>query len=99
MLKFRNCIKYDDIIIGEVHYNAMHDKSVYEIEYHDVMMEQLTANIIAKNMISQDDYEVCHYQVLTGLTDHKRDDSAITMLSGFIKSSSENLHRKIMTPG
>ena len=48
-------------------------------------MEQLEANIITKNMLSQVDYEVHHYQVLTEVTDHKKDDSAIAKVDGFIK--------------
>ena len=56
------------------------------------MVEQLTANIIAKNMLSQVDSEGHHYQVLTEVTDHKKDDSALSKVGGFIKSSSGNLH-------
>ena len=35
MVKVRKSIKYDDKTTGEVHYNSMQDKSVYEVEYHD----------------------------------------------------------------
>ena len=49
--------------------------------------------------MSQVDYEGHHYQVLTEVTDHKKDDSAIAKVGGFIKSSSGNLHRKSTTSG
>ena len=49
--------------------------------------------------MSQVDSEGHHYQVLTEVTDHKKDDSAIAKVDGFIKSSSGNLHRKRMTCG
>ena len=62
-------------------------------------MEQLTDNTIADNMLSKVDSEGQHYQLLTELTDHKRDDSAITKLNGFIKSSNEKLHWKKTTLG
>ena len=45
-------------------------------------------------MLSQVDSEDHHYQVLTEVTDNKKYDSAIANVNGFIKSSSENLHRK-----
>ena len=45
-------------------------------------------------MISQVDSEGHHYQLLTEVTDHKKDDSDISKVGGFIKSSSGNLHRK-----
>ena len=90
--KVRNHIKYYDISIGEGHYIAMHDKSVYEVKYTDGTTVQLEANIIAQNMISKIDFEGHHYQALTELTDHKRDDIAITKVYGFIKSSNGNLH-------
>ena len=86
-------VRYDDTSTGEGNYNAMHDKSVCEVEYLDGIMEQLAANIIAENMISQVDSEGHHYQVLTEVTDHNNYDSDIYKLDGFIKSSSGNLHR------
>ena len=60
-------------------------------------MEQLADNIIAENMLSQFDSEGHHYQVLTEVTDHKKDDSAISKGGGFVNSSIGSLHRKRMT--
>ena len=48
-------------------------------------------------MLSQAVSEVHHYQVLTEVTDHKKDDSSIATVDIFIKSSSGNLHRNSMT--
>ena len=56
-------------------------------------------NIIAEDIMSQVDSEVCHYQVLTEVNDHKKDDSAIAKVDGFINSSSGNQHRKRTTRG
>ena len=47
-------------------------------------------------MLSQVDSEGHHYQVLTEVTDHNRDDSAIIKLNCFIKSNNGNLHQKRM---
>ena len=57
MEKFRKLIKYDDIITGEDRYNAMHDKSEYEVEYTDGTTEKLTANITSESVLSQVDSE------------------------------------------
>ena len=62
-------IKYDAIITGEVHYNVIQEKSVYEVEYPDGTTQQPTANKIAENILSQVDYNGRHYQVLTRVTD------------------------------
>ena len=72
----------------------MHGKSLYEFEYPDGTTEQLAANIIAENMMSQVDSEGYHYQVLTEVTDLKKDDSVIAKVGAFIKSSSGNPHCK-----
>ena len=50
--KFRKSIKYDYVSVGKVQYNAMHNKSVYEVGYLDVTTEKLTDSIIAGNMLS-----------------------------------------------
>ena len=99
MGKVGKYVRYDDISIGEGNYNDVHDKSLYEVEYPDVTTEQLAANIIAENILSQVDSEGHHYQVLTEVTDHNKDDSDIAKVGGFIKSSSRNLHRKRTTRG
>ena len=62
----------------------MHDKYLYEVKYPYGMTEQLAANIIAENMLSQVDSE----------GHHKRDDSAISKVDGFIKSRSGELQQK-----
>ena len=50
-------------------------------------------------MMSQVDSEGHHYQVLTEVTDHKKGDSSIAKVDGFIKSISGNLHQKRKTCG
>ena len=53
MGKFSKRVRYDDTIAGEVNYNAMHEKSLYEVEYPDGTTEQLAANITDENILSQ----------------------------------------------
>ena len=99
MGKVSKRVRYDDTSTGEGNYNAIHDKYLYEVECTDGTTEQPTDNIIAGNMMSQVDSEDHHYQVLTEVTDHKKDDSAIAKVDGFIKPHSGNLHRKRTTRG
>ena len=77
----------------------MHDKSLYEVEYPDGTTEQLAANIIAENILSQVDSEGHHYQVFTEVTANKRYGISIANVDGFINSSSGILHRKTTTCG
>ena len=57
-------------------------------------MEEITANIIAENIISYVESEGHHYQVLTGVNDHKIDNSAVTNVDDFIKYRNGNLQQK-----
>ena len=50
-------------------------------------------------MLSQVDCEVHHYQVLNEVTDHKKDDIAISKVGDLIKSSSGYPHWNRMTRG
>ena len=43
----------------------MHSNSIYEVEYSDGEISQLTDNIISENILWQVDSEGNHYQVLT----------------------------------
>ena len=94
MGKVRKSVIYYDKSTGKGNYNATHEKYLYEFEYTDGTTDQLAAYIIAEHMMSQVDFEGNHYQVLTEVTDQKKDDSDIAKVDGFIKSNSGNLHRE-----
>ena len=55
---------------------------LYKVEYPDGTTDQLADNIIAENMMSQVDSEGHHYQVLTEVTDQKKDHVAIAKVGG-----------------
>ena len=99
MGKVSKHVRYYYISTGKGNYNAIHNKSLDEVEYPDGMMEQLSDNIIAENILSQVGSEGNHYQLLTEVTDNKKDDSDIVKVGGFIKYSSGNLHRKRTSHG
>ena len=80
MGELRKRFRYDDTSKGEGSYNTM-----YEVEYPDGTTDQLESHIIAENILSQVDSEVHHYHLLTEVTYHNKDDSAIAKVGGFIK--------------
>ena len=51
----------------------MHDICVRKFNYPDGTTEQLIANMIAENVLSQVDPEGHHYQVMTEVTEHNRE--------------------------
>ena len=99
IVKFSKRIKYDYSSIDKGNYNPMHNKSLYKVEYPDETTEQLEANIISENMMSQVYSEGHHYQLLTEVTDQNKYGSSIAKVDGFVKSSSGNLHQKSTTSG
>ena len=49
---------------GIEHRTLFADHSLYEVSFPNYLREELTANFIAENMLSQVDSEGHHYQVL-----------------------------------
>ena len=99
MGKVSKCVRYDYTSTGGGNYNGIHDKPLYEVEHPDVITYQLSADIIAENIMSQVDSESHHYQLITEVTDQKKGDSAISKVGVFIKSISGNLQLKRTTCG
>ena len=75
------------------------DHLLYEVSFPNGWTEELTANVIAENMLSQVDSEVHHYQVLNHISDHSADGSALKRIYLFIRSRGGNLHAKKTTRG
>ena len=64
-------------------YNPLKDHSIYEVQFGDGTTEELQANVIAESMLSDIDAEGKHYQLLTEIQDHKKDETAIPRSQGF----------------
>ena len=99
MAKVMKKVKCKDNNIEGKGYNPLHDHSVYEIEFTDGTTEELTANVIAENMLSQCDEQGNQYMLLNEIMDHKKDGSAIPISNGFIISKSGNKTPKKTTRG
>ena len=52
MVKVRKRVRHEGTSSGKYNYNAMHDKSLYEVEYTDGTTEKFEANIIAENTVT-----------------------------------------------
>jgi hypothetical protein len=64
--------------IGKPHTNPLLDSRRYEVEYADGNLEELMANIIAENLISQVDEEGRRQMMLGGIMDHRTLPDAIS---------------------
>ena len=71
---------------GVEHPTLFADHSLYEVSFTNVQTEDLTANMISENMISQVDSEGHHYQVLKEISDYSADGSALKRSDVFIRS-------------
>ena len=71
-------------------YNPLRDHSLYEVEFGDGHTEELSANIIAENMLANTDHDGHHFSLINEIVDHKKDASAIPIINGCITSKSGN---------
>jgi hypothetical protein len=85
--------------IGRAHANPLFDTREYEIEFTDGTTEKYQVNIIAENMFAQVDSEGNQYLLLQEITDHKKDNSAISISDGKISSANGQPKPKITTKG
>jgi hypothetical protein len=69
-------------------YNPILDNSEYLIEFNDGTTKEITANIIAESMFSQIDDEGQHFQLLSKISDHCKDSTALTKKNGYFQRHS-----------
>ena len=68
--------------IGLRHANPLLDTRQYEVEFADGATDVFTANLIAENLYSQVDEEGNSYSIMSEITDHKSDGSAVHRADG-----------------
>ncbi|KAI2498914.1 Reverse transcriptase (RNA-dependent DNA polymerase) [Fragilaria crotonensis] len=76
--------------IGRAHSNPLFDTREYVVEFTDGSTENYFANVIAECMYAQVDSEGNQYQLLSEITDHRADNSAIQIADGFVTSRNGN---------
>jgi hypothetical protein len=72
----------EGIPVGKANDNPLLDSRKYEIEYADGNIEELTANIIAENLIAQVDEEGRRQMMLDEIIDHRVNEDAIPKSQG-----------------
>ena len=81
--------------IGSAHPNPMLDSREYEVELEDGTTDKYFANIIAENLWSQCDEEGREFLLLRGITNHRKNNRAISKDDGFIfKPNGSKLKKK-----
>ncbi|KAI2503175.1 Reverse transcriptase (RNA-dependent DNA polymerase) [Fragilaria crotonensis] len=68
--------------VGTANVNILLDSRAYEVEFINGHVEELTANIIAENLIAQVDDEGCRQMMLEEILDHRTTSEAIPKSQG-----------------
>ena len=79
---------------GIEHTTLFADLSLYEVSFPNVQTEDLTGNVIDKNMLYQVHSEGHHYQILKDISDLYADGITLKRINEFIRSRGGNLHAK-----
>jgi hypothetical protein len=74
----------DGEVIGKANANPILDTGIYEVEFMDGRVSEITANSIAPNLFAQCDAEGRQYLLMDHIVDHKSDDSATKYPDRFI---------------
>ena len=85
--------------IGKRNDNPLLDSREYEVKMPDGSTGQYTANVIAENIFLQVDEKGRQYALLSEITDHKKDASALSKDEGYTVSHNGRRMPKITTRG
>ena len=89
----------DGLPVGTAHSNPLLDSRKYEVEYVDGHVEELTANLIAENLMAQVDEEGRRQMMLSAITDHRVLKDAIPKSQGTYVNPYGVRRRKTTTRG
>lgn len=85
--------------VGKRDTNPILDTREYEVEFPDGSAETYSTNLIAENLYSQVDEEGQQYQLLSEISDHRSDATAISIDDGFYTDRGGNKKPKQTTRG
>jgi hypothetical protein len=88
----------DGSVAGKANKNPILDTRTYEVEFPDGQVAEVSANVIAQNMYAMCDTEGNQYLLLSGIVDHRKDQSALDREDVYIKHGS-NRQLKMTTKG
>ena len=96
---YRKLRNNDDNTIETVTNLPWVNKPLYDLEYHDGTSAEITANIIADDILPQVNRKGYQQQILSEICYQYSDGAAIKCKYGFIKYKNGNIHCKITTCG
>jgi hypothetical protein len=84
---------------GRANDNPVLDTRVYNVEFDDGDVTELTANMIAQAMYSQCDHEGNQYMLLKGLIDHRKKPDILTIAEQHVQRENGRVYRRKTTIG
>jgi hypothetical protein len=85
--------------IGCAHSNVLFDFREYEVKFTDGSQEKYQANVIAENLYAQVDDEGRQFSVLEEIVDHSKDNMAVPISEGTVRSANGTEKAKVTTRG
>ena len=84
----------DGSLIGKANANPILDTRTYDVEFADGQSAELAANVIAQNMYAMCDTEGNQFLLLSGIVDHRKDETALDRADMYVKRGSNTHYRK-----
>ena len=79
-------------LVGRANPNPIKDTQIYEVEFPDGKVAELTANAIAKAMYTSINGNSNEYLLFDCIADHKKSDKALTNKTQFMRRSTAGWH-------
>ena len=89
----------DGEVVGRYHANPIFDTRAYLVELADGTVDEYTANVIAENLYSQVDDEGHSHLLMSEISDHRKDGTALDQQNGYTMSRNGNKVPKRTTKG
>ena len=81
------------------YYNPLRDHNRYEVQFPDGTTDEVEANVIAESMVAECDPEGRQYQILSEISDHRKDKNALNVADGSYMTRAGNPIPKKTTMG
>jgi len=85
--------------IGRRNANPLLDTHQYEVIFGDGSISEYSANLVAENMMAQSDSEGQRQMIFNEITDHHKNQDALSIEEGFTQGFNGNRHCKKTTQG
>ena len=89
----------DGQVTGQFHQNPMLNSIIYDVEFPNGTVREYGANIIAENMYSTLDEHGHQQQIMDGILDHSKDDTAVCMEDKYLITKSGQRRLRKSTRG